>query len=111
MQATKSILNTGSLFTFGTTEIQTSQIFLLRKNVVGLVNLRPLSSGHVLVCSRRRVKRLKDLNEIETIDLWLSAQEIQRVMQDIYKVNLSIATLNLFVEYIFYSRTRWSGIR
>ena len=94
MQITKSILNSSSIFTFGTIEIQTSQIFLLRKNVVGLVNLKPLSPGHVLVCSRKRVKRLKELNEIETIDLWLSAQEIQKVMQDIYKVNLFVFVLN-----------------
>jgi diadenosine tetraphosphate (Ap4A) HIT family hydrolase len=38
---------------FGLSVIPSSQIFLLRKNVFGIVNHRPFVEGHVLVCSRR----------------------------------------------------------
>ncbi len=33
--------------------IPSSQIFLLRKNVFGMTNLKPFVPGHVLICSRR----------------------------------------------------------
>lgn len=62
----------------------------MRKNVVGMVNLKPLAPGHVLVCSRRKAKRIKDLNEIETLDLWVTAQEVQKVIEDIYKTTCSV---------------------
>jgi bis(5'-adenosyl)-triphosphatase len=84
--AQKSFLNQGFTWKYGKIDIPASQIFLLRKNVVGLVNLKPVSPGHVLVCPRKQVLRLKDLNEIETCDLWLSVAEVQKVIEEIYKV-------------------------
>ena len=38
---------------FGNAVIPASQIFLLRKNVFAMINHRPSTDGHVLVCSRR----------------------------------------------------------
>ncbi len=38
---------------FGQNIIPSSQIFLLRKNVVGIINHKPFVPGHVLICSRR----------------------------------------------------------
>jgi bis(5'-adenosyl)-triphosphatase len=59
---------------FGIAVIPASQIFLLRKNVVGMINHRPFVPGHVLVCSRREVAKIQDLTEIESIDLFMTAQ-------------------------------------
>ncbi len=63
---------------FGKVIIPNSQIFLLRKNVFGMVNHKPVVEGHVLVCSRRAVPKLQDLTEIETIDLFMTAQEVAK---------------------------------
>jgi len=46
---------------FNNTIIPYSQIFLMRKNVFGLINNRPFLKGHVLVCSRRGVPKLENL--------------------------------------------------
>jgi bis(5'-adenosyl)-triphosphatase len=81
---------------FGKNDIPASQVFLFRKNVIGLVNLKPIISGHVLVCPRKCVTRLRDLNEIESCDLWLSVAEVQGVIEDIYKVT-TVIVLNLSV--------------
>jgi hypothetical protein len=43
---------------FNNTIIPHSQIFLIRKNVFGLINLKPFVKGHVLICSRRPVPKL-----------------------------------------------------
>lgn len=51
-------------------------MFLLRKNVFAMVNHRPFLPGHVVVCSRRPVPKIADLTEIETLDLFMSAQEV-----------------------------------
>lgn len=84
--AQKNLLANVFTWKYGTIDIPATQIFLLRKNVVGIVNLKPILPGHVLVCPRRNVLRLRDLNEIETLDLWLSITEVQKVIEDIYKV-------------------------
>lgn len=46
---------------FNNTIIPASQIFLTRKNVFGLINLKPFTTGHVLICSRRSVPKLEHL--------------------------------------------------
>jgi len=84
--AQKSLLANVFTWKFGVVDIPATQIFLLRKNVVGLVNLKPIGPGHVLVCPRRNVNRLRDLTEIETVDLWLSVTEVHKVIEDLYKV-------------------------
>ena len=43
---------------FNNTVIPHSQIFLIRKNVFGLINNRPFVKGHVLICSRRAVPQI-----------------------------------------------------
>ena len=46
---------------FNNSIIPASQIFLIRKNVFGLINLKPFVPGHVLICSRRAVPKLENL--------------------------------------------------
>lgn len=64
----------GGEIVFGPHVIPLSQVFLIRKNVFAMVNHRPFLPGHVLVCSRREVPKLANLTEIETLDLFMSAQ-------------------------------------
>ena len=85
--AQKSLLANVFTWKFGTIDIPAYEIFLLRKNVVGLVNIKPITPGHVLVCPRRNVARLQDLTEIETVDLWLSVTEVHKVIEDLLKVS------------------------
>ncbi|KRW99635.1 HIT-like domain [Pseudocohnilembus persalinus] len=71
--------------------IPVSNIFLLRKNVYAMVNLKPIVEGHVLVCSRRVVPRLYDLSEVETLDFWVTVQEVAKTLEKIYQCECSIA--------------------
>jgi diadenosine tetraphosphate (Ap4A) HIT family hydrolase len=73
-------------FFFGNILIASSHIFLVRTNVFAFVNLKPICPGHVLVSSTRQVKRLSELSESETLDLWLTAQQVAKTMSDLYKV-------------------------
>jgi bis(5'-adenosyl)-triphosphatase len=72
---------------FGVTNVPATQIFLIRKNVFAIINHKPYVKGHVLVCSRREVVKLQELTEIESIDLFMTAQEICRKLQQIHKVS------------------------
>eukprot|EP00741_Cyanophora_paradoxa_P007596 tig00001160_g7348.t1 len=74
----------GAAWHFGPYPIRQSEIFFESRHSVGLVNLKPVVPGHVLVCSRRNVPRLKDLSEEEAADVFLSAQRIARVLEHAY---------------------------
>lgn len=71
---------------FGSIDIPFSQIFLLRTHVFALINIRPLSPGHVMVVTRRVVKKLSALTETESLELWCTVQEVSTVMEQIHKV-------------------------
>ena len=73
-------------FSFANINIPPPQIFFSQRNVVGLVNLKPAVPGHVLICPRRHVQRIKDLEANETIELWLGMAEIQRMIEEKYQV-------------------------
>lgn len=76
---------------FGHKFVKSCFTFLLRNNVYGLVNLKPIVPGHVLVVAKRNsAQRLQDLTEVETLDFWLTVQEVSRVMQGIYKAECQI---------------------
>lgn len=79
---------------FGPHLIAPSQVFILRKNVFAIVNHKPYMPGHVLVCSRRVVPKIQDLTEIETLDFFITAQEIVRKMETIYKVSCQMVIQN-----------------
>ena len=44
------------------------------------MNLKPLLPGHVLVCTRRRHKRLTDLSPAELTDLFSAVQRVERML-------------------------------
>jgi bis(5'-adenosyl)-triphosphatase len=79
---------------FGDSVIPATQIFLIRKNVFALVHPRPVTLGHVLVCSRRETAKLQDLTEIESLDLLMTAQEVSRRLQLIYKTQYEVIIEN-----------------
>ncbi|GJQ09585.1 hypothetical protein GpartN1_g1376.t1 [Galdieria partita] len=70
--------------------------FLLKKSVevfynsklsYGIVNLKPIVPGHVLVIPKRVVKRFQELNLDEVYDLWQSAQLIGGRLEQYYQVD------------------------
>ena len=61
---------------FGNHIIPQTQVFLIRKNSFAMVNHKPFTPGHVLVCTKRKVAKFQDLTEIETVDLFMTAREV-----------------------------------
>ncbi|CDS11410.1 hypothetical protein LRAMOSA03673 [Lichtheimia ramosa] len=69
------------VYQFGPHVIPEAQVFFKSKFCIGLVNLKPITPGHVLVVSRRNVPRVKDLNPEEIADIMISAQTIGNVVE------------------------------
>ena len=61
---------------FGPIDIPASQVFAETSLSVGLVNLKPVVPGHVLIVSKRVVPRFHDLTADETADLWSLANRV-----------------------------------
>lgn len=58
----------------------------------GLVNIKPLLPGHVLVCPTRCVPRVSLLSSEETVDLFLSVKRISQAIERVFKAtSLNIA--------------------
>jgi bis(5'-adenosyl)-triphosphatase len=64
----------------------TSQVFHLSRSRLsfGLVNLKPLLPGHILICPVRRVPRLSQLSTTETADLFNTVRTISRTLERVY---------------------------
>ncbi|KAI5803497.1 HIT-like domain-containing protein [Peziza echinospora] len=67
--------------------VVTSQVFYRTTYSFALVNLKPLLPGHVLVCPKRVVPRLRDLKPEEVTDLFLTVQKVLRVFEGVYKAH------------------------
>lgn len=68
------------------------KVFYRTEYSFALVNLKPLITGHVLVCPNRVVARLKDLSAAEVTDLFLTVQRIGKAVEHIYEADaLNIA--------------------
>ncbi|KAJ1989539.1 Dinucleoside triphosphate hydrolase [Dimargaris cristalligena] len=67
--------------TFGPHTIRPGQVFFRSALSYGLVNLKPIAPGHVLVVPHRLVPRFTDLTPDEVSDLFQSAQTIGRVIE------------------------------
>ncbi|ORY53695.1 HIT-like protein [Rhizoclosmatium globosum] len=72
-------------FKFGPYPISASEIFYSTRNVFGLVNLKPVTPGHVLIIPRRVVPRFADLTTAEAHDLVIAAQRVGKVVEREYK--------------------------
>ncbi|EGF76992.1 hypothetical protein BATDEDRAFT_6817, partial [Batrachochytrium dendrobatidis JAM81] len=72
---------------FGPWPIRSSEIFFTSKLSYGLVNLKPLVPGHVLVISRRLVVRFNDLTSEEVSDMFSSVHQISKVIEKLHKAD------------------------
>ena len=70
-------------FSFGKNYINPDSIFIFRTNVIGIIAPNSLLEGHVWICSRRPAKKLNDLGEKEILDLWMTANEVSKKMEEI----------------------------
>jgi bis(5'-adenosyl)-triphosphatase len=69
---------------FGPWPISHNEIFFNSAHSYGIVNIKPVVPGHVLVLPKRITSRFHDLSKEEVRDLWLSAQEIGKVIEREY---------------------------
>ncbi|KZO91480.1 diadenosine hydrolase, partial [Calocera viscosa TUFC12733] len=70
----------------------TRQVFFHTRLSYGLVNLKPIVPGHVLVVPRRTVPRLADLTGEEMTDVFETVRRVGQVVEKAYKGQaLSIA--------------------
>ncbi|ETV98648.1 hypothetical protein H310_08762 [Aphanomyces invadans] len=69
---------------FGPFPIRLSEVFYTSPLSIGLVNLKPIVPGHVLVIPKRRVARFLDLDADEVADLWHTAQLVAKRLQQYY---------------------------
>ena len=70
-----------SSYSFGPIRIPPTQVFCETALSVGLVNLKPVVPGHVLVITRRVVPRFADLTPDEIADLWTLAKRVGSVLE------------------------------
>jgi len=86
-----TIVSKTSLIFFSKFDV-TSQAFYRGTLSYGLVNLKPLLPGHILVVPYRCVSRLGDLQDDELADLFQSVSKIGKVVQTAFGADsLSIA--------------------
>jgi bis(5'-adenosyl)-triphosphatase len=74
-----------STFVFGQWRPAVSQLFFRSKLSLGLVNLKPVVPGHILVIPKRLSLRYADLRPDEVADLWITAQTIGKRLEAHYK--------------------------
>ena len=80
------------MYKFSKIALDSRQIFFRSEFSLGLVNLKPLIPGHVLVIPIRSVQRFYYLRDEEVADLFLSVKVISRVVERVFKgTSLTIA--------------------
>ena len=74
-----------ALFSFGPrVKIHPEQIFYATASSLAFVNLRPFVPGHVLVCPKRPIANVCDLELYEFRDLMLVSQRVQIMLSEHY---------------------------
>lgn len=90
---TVEIENKMQQFFFGPWKINASEIFFTSKYSFGLINLKPVVPGHVLIIPRRVVKRYSQLTIQEVHDLFQSAQTVAKQIES--RMNASSLTFTI----------------
>ncbi|KAJ2760261.1 Dinucleoside triphosphate hydrolase [Coemansia nantahalensis] len=70
---------------FGPIAVPLSQAFFASKHAFGLVNLKPIRPGHVLVVSRRPARRFAELTPDEVADLFVQGQRVSRTIERLHR--------------------------
>uniref|UniRef100_A0AAF5D7B1 bis(5'-adenosyl)-triphosphatase n=1 Tax=Strongyloides stercoralis TaxID=6248 RepID=A0AAF5D7B1_STRER len=68
-------------FMFADIKISKNHVFYRSKYTFAFVNIRPIVKGHVLISPIRYVKRLGDLTDEETCDIFLVTKKIQTTLE------------------------------
>lgn len=71
----------------------TRQVFLRTAYTYGLVNLKPILPGHVLVCPLRAISRVSEFTPAEAQDFYATVQRVAGVIESHYHadaLNISI---------------------
>uniref|UniRef100_A0A0N4ZMH5 Nitrilase and fragile histidine triad fusion protein NitFhit n=1 Tax=Parastrongyloides trichosuri TaxID=131310 RepID=A0A0N4ZMH5_PARTI len=68
-------------YMFANIKIPQNHVFYRSKYSFAFVNIKPIVKGHVLICPIRYVKRLGDLTDEETCDLFLVSKKIQGTLE------------------------------
>ncbi|KAL8900479.1 MAG: hypothetical protein Q9207_005680 [Kuettlingeria erythrocarpa] len=83
------------------TDFEEKEVEIIRNTVGGLspehfalVNIKPLLPGHVLVSPRRVAKRLADLDNAEVTDLFVTVQQVGRMVERFY----GASSLNIAIQ-------------
>jgi len=63
-------------YKFGDEAIPPEFILMARKHVFAMVVSKPVGEGHIIVCPSRRVYGMKNLTELETLEIFTCAQEL-----------------------------------
>ena len=71
---------------FGGQEVPADYVFIARRYVFAMVNPKPVTDGHVLICPTRQVKSMQELTELETLELFACAKEVVVKFEDFFKV-------------------------
>lgn len=80
-------------FYFGGFEIPDDTVFHSSQHAIAFTNIRCVVPGHVLVCSKRPVERLKDLKPHEINDFFQSICKIQKMLEIIYETTSATVTI------------------
>ena len=59
-----------------------------------MVHPQPVTDGHVMICPMRPVVSIKDLTELETLEIFVCAREVVRVFDDTFKVKNFMILIN-----------------
>ena len=51
-----------------------------------MVTPKPVTVGHVIICPTRHVSNFKDLNELEVLELFFTAQEVAKKFEDQFRI-------------------------
>lgn len=85
-------MTAGNAIKFGVFTV-TEQVFYQSRLSYGLVNLKPILPGHVLVCPNRVVPRLSGLTQDEVLDFYDTVHKVSKTIEKYYEadaLNISI---------------------
>lgn len=80
-------------YAFGEAKIPKACIFMRDYYMMAFVNIRCVVPGHVLVAPIRKVRRLQELNEDESLQFIKSIRNVQKTVEYAYKCKSSTLTI------------------